>query len=55
LKISTLQKAKIEKIMVFDETNLEKVLTWKQIDDGHGPDRYGYEQWYLVIDLHKLE
>jgi len=31
VKISSLQKAKIEKIMVFDETSLEKFMEWHEI------------------------
>jgi len=55
LKISTLQKAKIEKIMAFDENSLEKYMTWKQIIDDKLPGKVNDDQWYLVIELHKLE
>ena len=55
MKISTLQKAKIEKIMVFDENSLEKYMTWKQIIDDKLPGKVNDDQWFLVIELHKLE
>ena len=45
IKISSLQGCKIEKIIVLDETSLEKMMNWKKIG----------EHDYLVIELSKLE